>query len=165
MAPCTDAMIKDTVTLHPDATVKDALDLFAKHNIRNLPVIDDNGDFVGLFGLREVLANVLPAATKVGEGLPTLEFLHGGAPDVAKKFRKSHGDRVGDIMNDKAEAINSDSATWEALRFMVFQGSPVPVVEPNTKKFAGLISRQTLLKELDKIADEALAEKESREAS
>ena len=56
-------------------------------------------------------------------------------------------------MNKKAEAIDSDSATWEALRFMVYQGSPVPVVEPNSKKFVGMISRQTLLTELDRIAE------------
>lgn len=160
MAPCTNAMIKETITLKPDATVKEAMDLFSKHNIRNIPVIDDKGDFVGMFGLKEVLSNVLPMAAKVGEGLPTMEFLHGGAADVAKKLRKTHTHRIGDVMNKKAEAIDSDSATWEALRFMVFQGSPVPVVAPDSKKFVGLISRQTLLVELDRIADEELADKE-----
>ena len=153
MAPCTDAMIKETITIKPESTVKEALDLFAKHNIRNIPVVDSDGDFVGLFGLREVMANVLPAAVSIGEGIPTMEFLHGGMEDVAKKLRKTHKDIVGDIMNKDAKAIDSDSATWEALRFMVFQGSPIPVVCPNTKKFAGLISRQTLLAELDNVAN------------
>jgi len=147
------AMIKETIKISPDATVKEAIDIFAKHNIRNVPVVDDKGNFVGLFGLKEVLQNILPMAAKLGEGLPTMEFLHGGAEDVAKKLRKSHIHRVGDIMNKKAEAIDSDSATWEALRFMVYQGSPVPVVAPNSKQFVGMISRQTLLAELDRIAE------------
>ena len=160
MAPCTDAMIKETITLKPDATVKQAFDICVEHNIRNIPVIDDENNFIGMFGLKEVLANVLPAASKVGEGLPTMDFLHGGAADVAKKLRKTHTHLIGDIMNKDAKAIESDSATWEALRVMVDHGSPVPVISPKTAKFVGLISRQTLLKELEVIADAALAEKE-----
>ncbi len=154
MAPCTNAMIKETVTISPDATVKDALSLLKQHNIRNLPVVDDKGDFIGMFGLREVLSNVLPVAVKLGDGIPTMDFLHGGIEDVAKKLHKTHNHKIGDVMNKNAEAIDSDSATWEALRFMVYQGSPVPVTEPDSKKFVGLISRQTLLTELDNIANE-----------
>lgn len=153
MAPCTNAMIKETITISPDTTVRDALDLFKQHNIRNIPVVDEEGNFIGMFGLREVLSNVLPIAAKLGDGIPTMDFLHGGTEDVAKKLHKTHSHKIGDVMNKDAEAIDSDSATWEALRFMVYQGSPVPVTHPDSKKFAGLISRQTLLEELDNIAN------------
>jgi len=154
MAPCTDAMIKQTITLSPDATVKEALDLFKEHNIRNMPVVSTDGEFLGLMGLREILSNILPVAASVGMGLPSMDFIQGGAANVAKKLKKSHGDCVKDLMNKDATVIEPDSATWEALRVMVQQGSPVPVVEKKTNKFLGLISRQTLLAELDVMLEE-----------
>jgi CBS domain-containing protein len=147
-------MIEKTLTLTPDQTVGEALRMFKEHNIRNVPVIDANGKFLGLFGLKEVLKNILPAAVDMGKGLTNMEFIVGGAGNVAKKLKKSHDLKVGDTLKKEAGVIHPDSTTWEALRVMVKHGSPVPVVEEKTFKFVGLISRQSLLTELERMSDD-----------
>lgn len=163
MAPYTDAMItKEIASLSPDDTVGDALKIFKEKNIRNMPVMDADGTFLGLFGLKEVLQNILPKAVNMGKGIPNMDFIVGGAENVAKKLHKSHAHRVGDIMNKNPKTIEPDSATWEALRIMVMHGSPVPVVEEKTNKFIGLISRQTLLAELENIMVDVEKERAER---
>jgi acetoin utilization protein AcuB len=43
-----DVMITDVIAVHPDDTVKEVLALSEKHRIGTLPVVDDNGNLVGI---------------------------------------------------------------------------------------------------------------------
>jgi CBS domain-containing protein len=46
------------VTIQPEASVADALDLLVPHNIGSLPVVDGRGRLVGIFTERDVLRGV-----------------------------------------------------------------------------------------------------------
>lgn len=46
------------VTIRPDDTVRSAIALFVSHNIGSLPVVDDEGQIVGIFTERDVLFKV-----------------------------------------------------------------------------------------------------------
>jgi len=41
-------MITDVIVVHPDNTIKEALALIEKHRIGTFPVVDDNGNLVGI---------------------------------------------------------------------------------------------------------------------
>jgi CBS domain-containing protein len=43
------------ITIGPEATVKQALALFVKHNIGSLPVVDGTGQLIGIFTERDVI--------------------------------------------------------------------------------------------------------------
>jgi len=43
-----DVMITDVIVVHPDDTIKEVLALSEKHRIGTLPVVDDNGNLVGI---------------------------------------------------------------------------------------------------------------------
>ena len=49
-------------TLSPTDTVADALSLMQERKVRNLPVVDASGAFVGLFGMRRLSHLLLPIA-------------------------------------------------------------------------------------------------------
>ncbi len=80
-------------TVKPDTSVADALQLMHLKHVRNLPVVDDSGVFVGLFGLRRLSRLLLPkAASDLGRySLSDLHFL----PDESVLV----GDRWNDIAN------------------------------------------------------------------
>jgi len=75
MYPCTRAMVTDVTTVKSDATVQEVLNIFKEKNIRNVPVVDDNGAFVGLMGLHQILIALLPTAATMEHGLPDLSFV------------------------------------------------------------------------------------------
>lgn len=50
-----DEMTKEPVTIGPGTQLKDAADLMFKHWFRHLPVVDDNGDLVGIISTRDLL--------------------------------------------------------------------------------------------------------------
>ncbi len=43
------------VSIGPEATVKEALELFVKHNIGSLPVVEGTGQLIGIFTERDVI--------------------------------------------------------------------------------------------------------------
>lgn len=161
MSPCHQSLIDDVVKIHPDNTVTEALEIFKKANIRSLPVVNDEGLFVGLFGLRHLLLSLLPASVRMEDGLERLDFLVGATPAIAKRFRKNMEIKVSELMDKEPEVVHQDTATWEVLRIMALRGSPVSVVDENSKKFIGLISRQSLLADIENLVEEM--DKEAKE--
>ncbi len=147
-------MVSNVTTIKPNTSVKEALDIFKEKSIRNVPVVDDNGIFVGLFGLQQVLLNLLPKAAIMEDGLKSLSFVHDAAPGIAKRLRKIESVEVSEFMNKDAHSVECDTSTIEALRVMARHGSPVVVTEEDSKKFMGIISRKTLLDDLYALLEE-----------
>lgn len=152
--PCTRAMVTDVTTIKPDTTVEQALAIFKEKSIRNVPVVGEDGTFMGLFGLQQVLMNLLPIAANIEDGLTTLNFIQGAAPGIAKRLKKLHDVEVGTLMNKDPHVAHCETSTIEALNIMARHGSPVVVTEKETNNFRGIISRKTLLDDLYGLLEE-----------
>lgn len=152
--PCMRAMITGVTTICPEQTVGEALEIFKSKNIRNVPVVDSDGKFVGLFGLQEVLLNLLPKAAIIEDGVENLSFVNGAAPGIAKRLRKIEKIQVKDLMNTEPHSIHCETSTIEALRIMARYGSPVVVTDRSTGLFKGFISRKSLLDNLYGLLEE-----------
>ena len=163
--PCTRAMITGVTTVSPDMTVQEALDIFKAKSIRNVPVVDENGKFVGLFGLQQVLLNLLPKAASMDHGLENLSFVQGAAPGIAKRLRKLDKYKVSEFMNKEPHHVDCETSTIEALRLMARKGSPVTVINTKTKEFKGIISRKSLLDDLYGLLEEIEAEEAQNSAA
>lgn len=154
MAPCSDAMINEVLTLKPNQTVAEAMAIYKKENIRSLPVVDDNGKLVGLMGLRHVLLNLLPKSVTMDDGVRRLDFIMDAAPGIAKRLKKTLPLKVEDIMDKNPTVLERDTSLWEAVRVMAKHGSPLSIVDAETGNFAGMVSRQTLLTEMEHLIEE-----------
>lgn len=154
MAPCREAMVEKTITINPKNTVKQALEIFEINNIRSLPVVDESGQLLGIFGLRHILIGLLPKSVTMEDGLNRLNFVVGGAPAIAKKLKKMHDVPVKDIMDTNPAVLYPETATWEALRVMALQGSPIAIVEEDSGKFTGMITRLSLLNDMHNLVEE-----------
>jgi acetoin utilization protein AcuB len=57
-----DVMITDVIVVHPDDTIKEVVAISEKHRIGTFPVVDDNGNLVGILtntDLLHILAKLL----------------------------------------------------------------------------------------------------------
>ena len=149
MSPCINTIVKDPICLKPEQTVAQAMEIFKQANIRSLPVLDEQGRYLGLFGLRHVLKQLLPKSVTMADGLENLDFIEDATPGIAKRLMKLNDVAVSEVMDPEAMTLAPDTATWEAVRVMALHGSPIALVDKETKKFEGLISRQTLLADLE----------------
>ncbi|MGB6872892.1 MAG: CBS domain-containing protein [Dehalococcoidia bacterium] len=50
-----DVMITDVIVVHPDDTIKEVVAIIEKHRIGTFPVVDDNGNLVGILTSTDLL--------------------------------------------------------------------------------------------------------------
>jgi CBS domain-containing protein len=57
-----DMMVSNLITLSPDMDVVDAIDVLLRHRISGAPVVDRDGNFMGIFSERSCMRFVVDAA-------------------------------------------------------------------------------------------------------
>lgn len=153
--PCENALIRDVITCSPDTKIEDALNIIETRNIRGMPVLDDKGAYLGLFGVRAIMLSLLPGSYKAG-GLDTLDFAFGASPDIAEKLKALTNKTVGEIMETDIPTVTPETATLEGIRLLVKHGSPIAVLDKKTKAFLGIITKQSAIHDLKNNFDDLL---------
>lgn len=162
---CKEALIKNAITLPPDATVDDALRLINDREIRTIPVVDADNRFVGMFGLHCLMEDLLPMAARMEGGITDLGFVEGGAPGAAKRIRKLAPLPLKGLVEktDKSAVLSPDLPMLEVIRRLAEFGSPLPVVDDN-HSFIGLVSEQSCLSFLNNVLKDVEAEEKLLDA-
>lgn len=123
-------MTPNPVTVHPDTTFQDALQLLRDKKIRRLPVVDNRGALIGIVVEKDLLyASPSPASTL---SVFEMHYL------LAKLLVK-------DVMTIKVIAVGEDCPLEEAARIMVDKkiGS-LPIVRDS--KLVGIITETDIFK-------------------
>ena len=113
-----DAMTRNLVTVSPNASVKEAAELMAKHEIKGLPVVED-GELIGIVAFSDILR--VPA-------------------------EKRNNVRVGELMSRDIVTTYPDESIFQAFEKMIhYQVERLPVVEaPRKRKIIGIITRSDI---------------------
>lgn len=142
--------ITKVITVSENDTVEQALRLLDEKQVRAAPVIDENGVFKGMFSTHEVIKSLVPSY--MTQGIQSLDFATGASTVLASRLKKMFPTRVGNhVLEDDCVKITDNTNTWEALRMLTRYGSPIPVVDRDTKKLIGLISEQSAIEALLKM--------------
>lgn len=157
--PCIDAMIKgEIITATPQTTVEDVIDLFDKHSIRSVPVVNEDGTLAGLFNFHQLLTTILPTSVDLGEGVRQLKnfdislvHVSGQAAWLAGRLKDNLDKPLSDIMVTDPKFVHPETPLREGVRLLAQYCSPLPVTDAKTGKLVGLISSQSALKALLKM--------------
>ena len=142
-------------TLKPDDTVADALQLMHRKHVRNLPVVDPSGAFVGLFGLRRLSHLLLPiAASELGRfSVSDLHFLPDDSVLVGDRWHDIAGHPVVDYLEKKKKLLfcTPDTRFPELLALLEESKDstlPVIVVKGRNRKLVGVVSAWDVLESI-----------------
>lgn len=114
-----DVMTKNVISVTPKTTVDEAIELLLTHKISGAPVIDDNGQLVGIISEYGLLDVIFDSTFR----------------DVC----------VGDVMTADPITVNENTLVWEtASMFLVHRIRRLPVVRDG--QLIGLVSRRDLLR-------------------
>lgn len=155
---CRNALVEKAITAEPDQTIADALRLLEKHGIRMLPVVDAGGRLAGGFNFTLVLSNLLPGPVTVEtHGLLDanlrLDYLV-DTDDQVRRLVELLPVKLAEIMEREPTVVHPDTPVWEGIRRLFQPGSPISIVEPDTRSFLGLLSVQSVMCELARLAGE-----------
>lgn len=142
-------MTKEVVSIKPDDSASDALNLLFKMQISGLPVIDAQGKLTGMFTEKDVLSYILPSyIEQVGR------FIYEENPKSTKIKSAGLGKvRVSQLMRKEVVTTTEDTALCEVARVMLTQKARRLPVLDKSNKVVGIIARGDVLKALAREAE------------
>jgi len=156
-----DIMTSPVVSIAPDATVLQAVQIMLQRRISGLPVIGQDGRLVGIVTEGDLLRRV---ETGTQRRRPRwLEFLLGPGR-LADEYTRTHGRKVNDVMTTDPLSVAEDAALEEVVKLMEKrQIKRVPVLRG--EQVIGIVTRANLLHALAGVSREAPASIESSDAA
>ena len=139
-----DVMVRAVITIKPDDTVAEAVDLFARHDISALPVVDDNDTVVGIISEADLVHR-----EEIGTEVQRPWWLEAVTPasTLAKEFAKSHGRRVDEVMSNHIISASEDTPLAEIATLLErHRIKRVPILRDG--KLVGIVSRSNLIQAL-----------------
>ena len=109
MRPLCEIMITDLITTHVGTTFDEATEILQKYKIEKLPVVDEDGKFVGLITYRDIISSQKrPDACKDERGRLRVAAGVGITPDMM--------DRVDALVKAGVDAVVIDTAHGHSIR-------------------------------------------------
>ena len=141
-------MTRDVITIRKGASIEEALRVMAENKIGGLPVVDADGNIVGVITETDVL---LKGQSPVEA--PKLAFYGPWVlPDdvIMELYKKSRGSKVEDAMTSQVIAFTEDSAVTDIARAMMEHNiNRVPIVAG--RKVTGIVSRSDIVRAMARL--------------
>ena len=153
---CRDVMIptERQKTIHADDTVAKALEIMRESRARFLPVVDENGGYVGVFTAPTLIKMILPKAALIGMSsesarvpISSLSFMDLTKEDFQDRISQLNKERVGDNISNAANipVTAPDTPVMEGIFLIHKFKRHVILVEPDTNRFVGTVSANSLM--------------------
>ncbi len=153
---CQDVMVSPDrqLTVSPDTSVKDAFQLFKQHRARFLPVVDENGVYLGVFTAPTLLKLLLPKAATIGVNtdsmrvsIGSLGFMSLTSEDFQDRLETLQHENVRDNMSSPVNipVVSPSTPIMEGIFLYYKYKRHVVLVEPDTGRFVGTVSSNSLL--------------------
>jgi CBS domain-containing protein len=133
--------------MDPNPTVLAATDTVAKgigyimdNRFRNVPIVDEQGRYMGVFGVGCLLRLILPRAALMEHGLTDISFVSDSLKDLRRRLRESEDKPVTICLSDEATVIEPDMPLLETLLVLYQTRRSVPVVDPKDRRLLGVVS-------------------------
>ncbi len=145
-----DVMTSPVISVEPDSTVAQAVQIMLQRRISGLPVIDKTGRLAGIVTEGDLLRR---AETGTQRHRPRwLEFLLGPGR-LAEDYTRTHGRKVSDIMTAEPLTVTEETPLGDVVTLMEKRRiKRVPVVRG--QEIVGIVSRANLIHALAGVARE-----------
>lgn len=114
--------------------------IIMENRYRNLPVVDGEGRYLGIFGVSFLLRLVLPKAVLVEQGLRTVPYVRDTLKDLRQRLANVEDQAVGCCLEEDVPVVTPDTPLVETLLILYRSRCSLPVVDPKSGKLLGMIS-------------------------
>tara|TARA_R110001592_G_scaffold16881_9_gene71596 strand:- start:19917 stop:20378 length:462 start_codon:yes stop_codon:yes gene_type:complete len=144
--PCHSAIVGKNVTASPNDSVENVLKAIKKGNVKAASIMNDDGEFVGIFSLKVLLKNLIPVSVAMADGIQ-IDIKVQAAPGIAKRLGKVMPLPVSELMDRKPKTVLSDDPIWEGVGQLTKNGEPLCVID-DKGKYLGMITYESLVEDL-----------------
>jgi CBS domain-containing protein len=139
-----DVMVRNVITVGPDACVQDVAQILLSARISGVPVVAPSGELLGIVSEGDLMRRV-EAGT--GRPRPWWLALFVGKETLAAEFIREHSRKVTDVMTRRVITATPDTPLSKIANLLEKNAiKRVPIVEGG--KLVGIVSRANLLQAL-----------------
>jgi CBS domain-containing protein len=138
-----DIMIKDPISILPDATLHELNNAMNTQHIAGLPVVDSDGKYIGEVNILDVLKVGIPEYLMM---LDNVNFLMSYEP-LENLFDREHIVKVGDIMSEDDKVLHPEASVIEAVFEMIGSRKRYMSVVKDGK-LVGLVTAMDILRKI-----------------
>jgi CBS-domain-containing membrane protein len=121
-------------------TVDKGIGYIMSGRFRNVPIVDSQGCYLGVFGVDCLLRLVLPKAALMEQGLTDISFVSDSLKDLRRRLRESENKPVTICLSDEATVVAPDTPLMETLLVLHQTRRSIPVVNPEDGCLVGVVS-------------------------
>ncbi len=129
-------------------TVADATRQMLDHRVNDLPVVDGEGRFLGMFKLNHLLETLLPRAAVLDYGMPDLAFVGDTLEQVKERMRAIAASPVRDFVVKPEHVVHPQTSPLEMVLLLYRGANTVPVVSADGRTLVGMVSARDALRTL-----------------
>jgi CBS-domain-containing membrane protein len=144
---CRSIMNSDSPRLTLPLAVEQATQALFESKQRSLPVVDENGRYVGLFGSHQLLLLALPKAARADQE-QSLAFVTEEPKEIVERLKAVGNQSVERYLDKESAAVGPETSIVEALHLLYRHRDDLPVVDPKTGAFLGLISARKAITQM-----------------
>ena len=133
------------VSVGPETTVRELADVLAKHKISGVPVVDGQGEIVGMVSEADIILQDaelhFPYYIQFLDGVIYLQ----GFGKFEERFRKAFGSKVTEIMSREVISISPKASVRDAATLMADRRvNRLPVVKDS--RLVGIVTRGDIVR-------------------
>lgn len=140
-----DFMTPNPVTVKPTDSVATVVKILDEQRFRGLPVVDDQGKFVGLISEEDLIVREAPVQSPLYLTLLGSIIYFDSSEKFQQQLKKSLGMLVQDVMTTKPATTHPQATIAEVAQTMLqSRVGQLPVLDEN-QKLVGIITRHDLI--------------------
>lgn len=142
-----EVMSREPVTVALRETFAMAFATMMDGNLSNLPIVDEQGIYRGMFDFHDIWELLLPKAALLAmDSLPDLAFMADSKQQMSERLKEFGSRPMSDFLDDvESPAVHPDTPIKEAILLLHRHDGILPVVERKTRKLLGLVSAWDIL--------------------
>lgn len=107
---------------------------------RSLPVVDEEGRFLGVVTVQCMLNLVLPKAATMKGGVDSVSYMETTLEDLRARLLASINDPITRCLKEEVAVIDPETSLLETLLTLYREKCNLPVVDKKTQHLKGMIS-------------------------
>ncbi|MFH0933188.1 MAG: CBS domain-containing protein [Nitrospirota bacterium] len=144
MLKARDIMTKDVITVKPDTTIEDLARILIKHQISGTPVVDGNGDIIGIVTENDLISKNkklhIPTVLRLFDA-----FIPLGTSRLEEEIKRMAASTVGEICARNVVTVNEDTSAEDVATIMTEKKIHLlPVLKEG--RLVGIIGKKDLIK-------------------
>lgn len=126
--------------LKPEQTLEEAAEIVMHSRFRSLPVVDEEGCYLGMFNVNCLLKHIIPKAVFMHQGLENVGFIHETFDELFERYEHVKDETVTICLSHDVHPLNPATPLTETLLQLYNTHFSIPVVAEGSCKLLGMIS-------------------------